>query len=69
MLFRSDALTVQNPIRMGYLGVKTAVDHIRGINVEPRIDTGVGIVTKDQMDSPESKELLSPDLSKYLGSK
>src|SRR5262249_61947160 len=64
-----DALTVQNPIQMGYLGVRTAVEHIRGKKVEQRIDTGVGIITKDQMDSPVAKELLSPDLSQYLGTK
>jgi len=62
-----DGLVLQNPIKMGYLGVKTAVDHIRGQKVEPRIDTGVVIVTKDNMNTPESKELLSPDLKTLLG--
>jgi ribose transport system substrate-binding protein len=62
-----DGLVLQNPIRMGYLGVKTAIEHIRGKPVEPRIDTGVGLITKELMDTPEAKELLSPDLSKYLG--
>ncbi len=60
-------LVLQNPIRMGYLGVKAAVDHIRGTKVEPRIDTGVVIVTKENMDTPESKDLLSPDLKALLG--
>jgi ribose transport system substrate-binding protein len=52
---------------MGYLGVKTAVEHIRGTSVAERIDTGVVIVTKENMDAPESKELLSPDLKALLG--
>ncbi len=62
-----DGLVLQNPIRMGYLGVKTAVDHIRGKRIEQRVDTGVVIVTKENMETPESKELLSPDLKALLG--
>ena len=31
---------------MGYLAVKTMVAHIRGQPVEPRIDTGVRLVTQ-----------------------
>ncbi len=58
-----DALVIQNPVRMGYLGVKTMVDHLRGKNVEERVDTGVAIVTKENMQKPEIKEVLEPDLS------
>jgi ribose transport system substrate-binding protein len=51
---------------MGYLGVKTAVDHIQGGSVEPRIDTGVVMVTPDNMNDPEIRQVLLPDLSTYL---
>ncbi len=61
-----DGLVVQNPLKMGYVGVKTAVDHLSGKPVEPLQDTGVVLVTKETMDQPEFKELLSPDLSEYL---
>ena len=61
-----DGLIVQDPVNMGYLGVKTLVSHIRGEKVERRIDTGVQLVTPDRMDAPEVKELLQPDLSKWL---
>jgi ribose transport system substrate-binding protein len=61
-----DGLVVQSPIRMGYLGVMAAVDHLRGVSVETRIDTGASLVTGETMDDPEVKELISPDLSKYL---
>jgi ribose transport system substrate-binding protein len=61
-----DGLVVQDPVRMGYLGVKTMVAHIRGETVEKRIDTGVHLATREVMDQPEMKELLSPDLSKWL---
>ena len=61
-----DALVLQDPVKMGYLGVKTLVAHIKGESVERRIDTGVRLVTHGEMDSPEVRELLQPDLSKWL---
>ena len=54
---------LQDPVRMGYLGVKTMVSHLKGEKVERRIDTGVHIATPDTMDDPKMKELLAPDLS------
>lgn len=54
------ALIVQNPFQMGYLGVKTAVDAINGRPVEKRIDTGVTIVTKDNLETPEIQQILNP---------
>lgn len=61
------ALVVQNPLRMGYLGVKAAIDRLHGASVEKRIDTGVALVTRDNMMQPEIAEALNPDLEKYLG--
>jgi ribose transport system substrate-binding protein len=61
-----DAIVVQDPVKMGYLGVKTVVAHIRGEKVERRIDTGVRLVARDHMDDPEVQELLHPDLKKWL---
>ncbi len=59
-------LVMQHPFYMGYMGVKTMVQHLRGEKVEKRIDTGCEVVTKENMDTPEKKELLVPDLSKWL---
>ena len=59
-------LVVQNPLFMGYKGVMTIVEHIQGKPVEKRIDTGVVLVTKDNMDDASVKELLYPPLEKYL---
>ena len=56
-------LVLQDPVRMGYLGVKTMVSHLKGEKVERRIDTGVHIATPESMDDPKMKELLAPDLS------
>jgi ribose transport system substrate-binding protein len=61
------ALVLQNPMTMGYLAVKTMVKHLRGREVDKRIDTGAELVTKENLDQPEIKELVSPDLKKWLG--
>jgi ribose transport system substrate-binding protein len=53
-----DALVVQNPFQMGYLGVKTIVAHLRGETVEPVIDTGATVVTRENMNDPAIKPLL-----------
>jgi ribose transport system substrate-binding protein len=57
---------VQNPLSIGYLAVKTMVGHLRGENVPERIDTGSTLITKENLDQPEIRELLNPDLSKWL---
>lgn len=56
-------LILQNPVKMGYLGVTRMVQHLRGQTIPDRVDTGVTLVTKETMDTPENKALLSPDLS------
>ncbi|HEX3719246.1 MAG TPA: substrate-binding domain-containing protein [Verrucomicrobiae bacterium] len=59
-------LAVQNPLLMGYLSVKTIVQHLEGQKVERRIDTGVVLVTPENMNQPEIKDLLQPPIDKYL---
>src|ERR1041384_4521962 len=59
-------LAVQNPVLMGYLSVMTLIKHLQGQKVESRIDTGVILVTPENMEQPEIKELLQPPLDKYL---
>jgi ribose transport system substrate-binding protein len=61
-----DGLVLQDPVRMGYLGVKTMVAHLKKQPVEKRVDTGVHLATRENMETPEMKELLLPDLSKWL---
>jgi ribose transport system substrate-binding protein len=56
-------LVLQNPVKMGYLGVKMMVQHLRGEAVEALVDTGVTVATPENMDAIEIKTLLSPDLS------
>jgi ribose transport system substrate-binding protein len=52
------ALIAQNPKKMGYEGVKIAVAAIRGQPVPPVLDTGVQLITKENLDTPEVKNLL-----------
>ena len=59
-----DGLVVQDPVKMGYLGVKTIVAHIKGQPIESRIDTGVHVVTPANMNQPEMNQLLHPDLAR-----
>ena len=58
-----DALVVQNPMAMGYQGVKMLVRHLRGERVPRKIDTGVTLVTRENMGEPAISALIHPDLS------
>jgi len=61
------ALVVQSPFAMGEKAVHALVDHLQGKAPEARIDTGVRVVTKADLEDPTVKELLHPDLKKWLG--
>jgi ribose transport system substrate-binding protein len=53
-------LVVQDPVKMGYLGVKTLVAVLRGEKVPASVDTGVGLVTPENMRDPVQAALLHP---------
>ncbi len=57
---------VQNPFNMGYLGVRTMVEHLQGKGIEKLVDTGVTMVTPDNLDAAEIQTLLHPPLNEYL---
>ena len=59
-------LVVQNPLNMGYLGVKTLIAHLQNKPVDARIDTGVWMVTKDNLGDTATQELLKPPVDRYL---
>ena len=61
-----DGIVVQDPFRMGYLGVKLAVDHLHGLSVDRRFDTGVQLVTLENLDRSDIQEVIYPPLSMYL---
>ncbi len=54
-----DAIAVQSSFNMGYLGVKTAYDAAFGSkDVPAKVDTGFLMVTKDNIDSQDAKNVL-----------
>ncbi len=57
------AMIVQDPYRMGYDGVKTALAASRGLAVPKTVDTGVNVITRANLDTPRSQELLNPKLN------
>ena len=59
-------LVLQDPMNMGYLGVKTMVAHLNGETVEKRISTGENLATPENMNEPEMQALLKPDYQKWL---
>jgi ribose transport system substrate-binding protein len=56
------ALIVQDPFRMGYDSIKIAVAASRGEPVPPNIDTGSNVITKANLNSHRSQELLHPKI-------
>jgi len=53
-----DSLVVQNPYKMGYEGVRVLIATLDGKKVDMRVDTGVMLVTKDNLETPEIRALL-----------
>jgi ribose transport system substrate-binding protein len=53
-------IVLQDPDTMGYLAVKTLVQHIRGEKVEKLISTGEYVATPENMNEPKMQKLLHP---------
>ena len=54
------AVVIQNPYNMGYLSVQAAVQMLQGRRVEPVVNTGCIVITKEDMDTQENQKLLFP---------
>ncbi|HEX5470929.1 MAG TPA: substrate-binding domain-containing protein [Lacipirellulaceae bacterium] len=55
-----DGIVLQDPVTMGYLGVKTMLAHLEGQKVEKRIVTGVYVATRENSNDDHMKTLLEP---------
>jgi ribose transport system substrate-binding protein len=55
-------LVLQDPVHIGYTGVKTIVDYLRGHVVPAHIDTPCQVATPDNMNDPDIQRLLSPPI-------
>jgi len=53
-----DGVVLQNPYKMGELGVKTLVQHLEKQPVDRRISTGEALATPENMDTPDIKSLI-----------
>ena len=53
-----NALIAQDPTRMGFEAVKTLVEHFQGKKTASTVDTGVHLITRDNLNDPEIKKLL-----------
>jgi ribose transport system substrate-binding protein len=56
------ALVVRDPFRIGYEGVKTALAAWKGEQVPATIDIGTSVITKANMNSARSQQLLNPKI-------
>ena len=59
-------LVSQDPFDMGYRGVLTAVAVLKGETVEKRVATRLAVITPDNIDDADMKELIEPDLATWL---
>ena len=53
-------MVIQNPFKMGYLGVETAVKALNGETVPEQIDSGSVLITRENMYLDENQEMLFP---------
>jgi ribose transport system substrate-binding protein len=53
-----DSLVLQNPYKMGYEAVKSMVMKLNGQTPERKVDTGVKLLTRENLDTPEMQQLL-----------
>ncbi len=61
-----DSLVVQNPFRMGYESTRAIGLHLRGQPPPKHIDSGATLVTAADLARPEIRDLLFPDIQRWL---
>lgn len=61
-----DSLVVQDPFRMGYESTRAIGLKLAGQAPPPLVDSGATLVVRENVDTPEMKALLFPDIQKHL---
>lgn len=61
-----DSLVIQDPFKMGYESVMTAVNRLDGRQVQKDMDLTPRLIDKSSLDDPDVRAQLHPDLKKYL---
>jgi ribose transport system substrate-binding protein len=59
-----DATVVQDPYRIGYEAVRAVADKLNGKTPPKRIDLNARVITREDLDKPNVKQLLFPDPGK-----
>jgi ribose transport system substrate-binding protein len=62
-----DSLVIQDPFRMGYESVRAIALKLRGEIPQVYLDSGVRLVLPEDLEKPDVKAVIFPDLKKYLG--
>jgi len=60
------ATVVQDPFKIGYEAVKTLAVKLRGQQPPKRMDLPAIVITKDNIEQPDIKRLITFDFKKYL---
>ncbi len=61
-----DSIVVQNPFRMGYESTRAMGLKLSGQTPPRTLDSGATLVKREDPEKPEIRELLFPDIQKYL---
>ena len=61
-----DSLVIQDPFKMGYESVAAAVNRLDGREVEKNVDLAPRLIDKSNLEDPDVRAQLNPDLKKYL---
>ena len=61
-----DALVVQDPFNMGFLGVETVIQKLAGETPPKHIDSPTRVIRAADLDDPEVQRLLNPNIESYL---
>jgi ribose transport system substrate-binding protein len=61
-----DSLVIQDPFKMGYQALMTAVKHLQGEAVTKVVDLEPRLIDRQNLNDPDVQAQLHPDLKKYL---
>lgn len=61
-----DGLVLQNPFKMGQLGVQAMADHLAGKPQPKMVDTGTVVATRENLESPEIRALIHLEFDRWL---
>jgi len=61
-----DSLVIQDPFKMGYQALMTAVKHLQGETVTKIVDLEPRLIDRQNLNDPDVQAQLHPDLKKYL---